>query len=213
MTGMNPLLGPTVGPEYPRFLPLSNAYSTVLRRFAFIAAHKLQLGTKALAEGVYAWVSGPTYETPAEGRMLRNAGADVVGMSTIPEVLAGKEEGLEVLVLSLVTNAVVIPDRYRSIKAEVEAEVRVSPTDDSASAAALTGRAAGGARGACGGGSDGVARRGAGDWQGEGGGDEEPRREDCRADRGRRRTEPLSRGRLRLTAANHAPRPPARCIM
>ena len=85
----------------------------------------MQLGDDALAEGVYAWVSGPTYETPAEGRMLRNAGADVVGMSTIPEVLAGKEEGLEVLVLSLVTNAVVIPDKYRSIKAEVEAEVRL----------------------------------------------------------------------------------------
>ena len=123
LTGMNPLLGPPVGPNYPRFLPLSTAYSATLRRLAFLAAHKLGLGLNALAEGVYAWVSGPTYETPAEGRMLRNAGADVVGMSTIPEVVAGKEEGLEVLVLSLVTNMVVIPDKYRSIREEVEAEV------------------------------------------------------------------------------------------
>lgn len=121
---MNPLLGPPVGPNYPRFLPLSSAYSPALRRLAFLAAHRLKLGLNALAEGVYAWVSGPTYETPAEGRMLRNSGADVVGMSTIPEVVAGEEEGLEVLVLSLVTNMVVIPNKYRSIKEEVEAEVR-----------------------------------------------------------------------------------------
>jgi purine-nucleoside phosphorylase len=68
MTGMNPLLGPPVDRDYPRFLPLSNAYSTSLRRLAFIAAHKLGLPEDALEEGVYAWVSGPTYETAAEGR-------------------------------------------------------------------------------------------------------------------------------------------------
>ncbi|PIL28920.1 hypothetical protein GSI_08967 [Ganoderma sinense ZZ0214-1] len=127
LTGMNPLLGPQIDSKYPRFLPLSSAYSVTLRRFAFLAAHKLQLGLNALTEGVYAWVSGPTYETPAEGRMLRNSGADVVGMSTIPEVVAGKEEGLDVLVLSLVTNKVVIPDQYRSIKEEVEAELAGNP--------------------------------------------------------------------------------------
>ena len=59
--------------------------------------------------------------------MLRAAGADVVGMSTIPEVVVAREEGLGVLVLSLVTNKVVIPERYRSVKEEVEAEVRLSP--------------------------------------------------------------------------------------
>ncbi|EIW53184.1 inosine guanosine and [Trametes versicolor FP-101664 SS1] len=127
LTGMNPLLGPPAGPNYPRFLPLSSAYSASLRRLAFLASHKLKLGLDALAEGVYAWVSGPTYETPAEGRMLRNAGADVVGMSTVPEVLVGKEEGLEVMVLSLVTNMVVIPQKYRSIKEEVEAELAGKP--------------------------------------------------------------------------------------
>lgn len=123
--GMNALFGPLLSPDHPRFLPLSDAYSAKLRRLAFLAAHDLALPDAALAEGTYAWVSGPTYETPAEGRFLRAAGADVVGMSTVPEVLAAREEGMEVLVLSLVTNAVVIPETYRSIKEEVKAEVRV----------------------------------------------------------------------------------------
>lgn len=120
---MNPLLGPQTSLDLPRFLPLSDAYSTTLRRLVFLAAHHLQLEDSALAEGTYAWVSGPTYETPAEGRFLRRVGADVVGMSTVPEVLAAREEGLEVMVLSLVTNFVVIPDTYRSIREEVAAEV------------------------------------------------------------------------------------------
>ncbi|GBE89952.1 Putative purine nucleoside [Sparassis crispa] len=124
MTGpLNALFGPLISPDHPRFLPLSDAYSPALRRLAFLAAHSLRLPESALTEGTYAWVSGPTYETPAEGRFLRAAGADVVGMSTVPEVLAAREEGVEVLVLSLVTNAVVIPDRYRSIKEEVRAEL------------------------------------------------------------------------------------------
>lgn len=78
-----------------------------------------------MQEGTYAWVGGPTYETPAEGRFLRDAGADVVGMSTVPEVVVAKDEGMEVLVLTLVTNFVVIPPSYWSIKEEVEAEVRI----------------------------------------------------------------------------------------
>lgn len=122
---MNPVLGPNV-PPYPRFLPMSNCYSRPLRKLVFKAAHKLQLEASALKEGTYAWVSGPTYETPAEGRFLRNAGADVVGMSTIPEVIVAREEGLELIILSLVTNFVVIPDGYRSVREEVEAEVRTT---------------------------------------------------------------------------------------
>jgi purine-nucleoside phosphorylase len=124
LTGMNPSFGPLISPEHPRFYPLGDAYSVRLRRLAFLAAHQLQFGRDALAEGTYAWVSGPAYETPAEGRFLRNAGAHVVGMSTIPEVIAAREEGLEIMVLSLVTNMVVIPEKYRSIRDEVEAEVR-----------------------------------------------------------------------------------------
>lgn len=123
LTGMSPSFGPLTSLEYPRFLPLSDAYSTRLRRFAFLAAHDLHFPDDALAEGVYAWVTGPAYETPVEGRFLRNAGAHVVGMSTIPEVVAAREEKLDVIVLSLVTNQVVIPDTYRSIKAEVKAEL------------------------------------------------------------------------------------------
>lgn len=120
---MNPLTGPLTSPNHARFVPLSDAYSPALRRLAFLAAHKLNLPDNTLEEGTYAWVSGPTYETPAEGRFLRSAGGDVVGMSTVPEVVVAREEGMEVLVLSLVTNAVIIPDGYRSIKEEVAAEV------------------------------------------------------------------------------------------
>ncbi|KAF8351958.1 hypothetical protein F5887DRAFT_933206 [Amanita rubescens] len=104
LSGRNPLIGPQV-------LSLTSAPTNCLWT------------TDALAEGTYAWVSGPTYETPAEGRFLRSVGADVVGMSTIPEVLAAREEGMNVLVLSLVTNFVVIPDKYRSMKEEVAAEL------------------------------------------------------------------------------------------
>ncbi|KAJ7725070.1 nucleoside phosphorylase domain-containing protein [Mycena metata] len=123
ISGMNPLLGPLTSPTYQRFIPLSDAYSPALRRLLFLAAHHLNLEPDALAEGTYAWVSGPTYETPAEGRFLRLAGADVVGMSTVPEVLAAREAGLNVMALSLVTNAVVIPEGYRSIREEVNAEL------------------------------------------------------------------------------------------
>ncbi|CAL1710267.1 unnamed protein product [Somion occarium] len=130
LTGyLNPLFGPLLSPEYPRFLPLSDAYSVRLRRLAFLAANELQLPDDALAEGVYAWVSGPTYETPAEGRFLRSIGADVVGMSTVPEAVAAREEGMEVMVLSLVTNPVIIPATYRSIKEEVKAELAGKPLD------------------------------------------------------------------------------------
>ncbi|KAK0223655.1 nucleoside phosphorylase domain-containing protein [Armillaria fumosa] len=123
LTGMNPLLGPLISSEYTRFLAVSDAYSASLRRLVFLASHQLYLNEDVLAEGVYAWVSGPTYESSAEGRFLRNAGADVVGMSTVPEVVAAKQEGLNVLALSLITNAVVIPDKYRSIKEEVKDEL------------------------------------------------------------------------------------------
>ena len=124
LTGpLNPLLGPLFSPSSTRFLPLSQAYSKLLRRLAFRASHDLSLPRTALAEGTYAWVSGPPYESPAEGRFLRKAGADVVGMSTVPEVVVARDEGVEVCVLSLVTNEVVIPEGYKSVREEVEAEV------------------------------------------------------------------------------------------
>ena len=126
LTGpLNALFGPQFSPDYPLFLPTSDAYSVKLRRLAFLAAHDLSLPESALEEGVYTWVSGPTYETPAEGRFLRSIGGDVVGMSTVPEVLAAREEGMEVMVLSLVTNGVEMPENARRIKEEVKAEVSI----------------------------------------------------------------------------------------
>ncbi|TRM68300.1 nucleoside phosphorylase domain-containing protein [Schizophyllum amplum] len=123
LAGMNPLLGPAQ-PPLARFVPLSDAYSPALRRLAFLAANDLGLPDEATAEGTYAWVSGPTYETPAEGRFLRAAGVDVVGMSTVPEVVAARQEGVpHVMAISLVTNPVIIPEGYRSIKEEVKQEL------------------------------------------------------------------------------------------
>ncbi len=72
---------PTVPEFNVRFVPLSTAYSFPLRKLAFRAAKELQFPDEWLAEGTYAYVSGPTYETAAEGRFLRSCGADVVGES------------------------------------------------------------------------------------------------------------------------------------
>ncbi|KZV95997.1 inosine guanosine and [Exidia glandulosa HHB12029] len=124
LTGFNPLLGPPTHPHpHPRFLPVSNAHSRALRRLAFLAAHRLDITASGsrLEEGTYAWVSGPTYETMAEGKFLRAAGGDVVGMSTIPEVVVARDEGMEVIVLSLVTNKVILeqPKGSLSVKEEL----------------------------------------------------------------------------------------------
>ncbi|CAG7853889.1 Putative purine nucleoside phosphorylase Short=PNP; AltName: Full=Inosine phosphorylase; AltName: Full=Inosine-guanosine phosphorylase [Serendipita indica DSM 11827] len=125
MTGLNPLYGPTsTSTHSPRFLPLSNAYSRTLRKYLFHASMQLNLPPETLVEGTYCWVTGPTYETAAEGRWLREIGGDVVGASTVPEVMAARDEGMDVLVLSLVTNAVVIPiGEKQGVKKEVEREL------------------------------------------------------------------------------------------
>lgn len=98
LTGRSPLAGPPPPDGYPgRFTDLSNLYSARLRALARDA-------DPALAEGVYAALPGPHYETPAEIRMLRTAGADLVGMSTALEAIAARHLGAEVLAISLVTN-------------------------------------------------------------------------------------------------------------
>jgi purine-nucleoside phosphorylase len=97
LTGFNPLRGPVYGPS-PRFPDMSEAYSARLRALAQQAADR------KLAEGVYAALPGPSYETPAEIRMLASMGADLVGMSTVPEVIVARSFGLEVLGISCVTN-------------------------------------------------------------------------------------------------------------
>jgi len=117
-------MGPVFTLNTPRFIPLSNVYSRTFRKLAFkayLTNPELSLAI-TLAEGTYAWVTGPTYESSVEGRFLSMAGADVVGASTVPEVLVAREEGMEVLVLSLVTNTVVTAPR-ESVRVEVEAEL------------------------------------------------------------------------------------------
>lgn len=126
LAGLNPLRGALARPTSRRFVPLSDAYSRPLRLAAFRAAHALDLPREALAEGTYAWVSGPTYETRGEAALLAGAGACVVGMSTVPEVVAARDEGMRVLVLSLVTNmvvGVVSGTGVRSIREELDTEM------------------------------------------------------------------------------------------
>jgi purine-nucleoside phosphorylase len=98
LMGRNPLVGPTAEGLGPRFPDMSSAYSPRLRALARDA------WPEPLAEGVYAGLLGPSYETPAEIRMLRGLGADMVGMSTVPEVIVAASLGLEVLGISCITN-------------------------------------------------------------------------------------------------------------
>ena len=110
LQGVNPLLGPNDERLGPRFPDMSEAYAKRLTALASEEARRLGL---QLCEGVYAAVSGPNYETPAEVRYLRSVGADVVGMSTVPEVLAANHMGMEVVAISCVTNmaAGVLPEK------------------------------------------------------------------------------------------------------
>lgn len=97
----SPLRGENLEKFGPRFPPLNDAYSPRLRALAHQAATQAGL---SLREGVYVATPGPMYETPAEIRAYRVLGADVVGMSTVPEVVAARHCGLEVLGISCVTN-------------------------------------------------------------------------------------------------------------
>jgi purine-nucleoside phosphorylase len=97
LQGQNPL----VGHEDPRFIDMTEAYSKSYRKMAVEAGKKLGID---LAEGVYVAVLGPSYETPAEIRFFRTIGADLVGMSTVPEVIAARQMGMKVLAISCVTN-------------------------------------------------------------------------------------------------------------
>ncbi len=102
LTGRNPLIGANDNGVGPRFPDLVDAWSPRLRNLMHDAADALDL---PLAEGVYAGLLGPNYETPAEVRMLRTLGADAVGMSTVLEAIAARWAGLELVGVSLVTNA------------------------------------------------------------------------------------------------------------
>jgi purine-nucleoside phosphorylase len=101
LQGQNPL----VGPEDPRlgfrFIDMTEAYARTYRRIAAESGKKLGL---EIREGIYAGLLGPSYETPAEIRYLRTIGADLVGMSTVPEVIVARQMGIKVLAISCVTN-------------------------------------------------------------------------------------------------------------
>jgi purine-nucleoside phosphorylase len=118
MTGFNPLMGSNDESLGERFPGMSGAYDRELRRVAKAAA---AADGVPLHEGVYAWLSGPNFETPAEIRMLRLLGADAVGMSTVPEVLVARHMGMRVLAMSGITNAAIsaIDSNMEATHAEV----------------------------------------------------------------------------------------------
>ncbi len=97
----NPLIGANEDRFGPRFPDMTHAYDSDFRRFAAEEGEKLGMH---LAEGVYLALSGPNYETPAEIHAFRSLGADLVGMSTVPEVIAARHSGIRVLGISCVTN-------------------------------------------------------------------------------------------------------------
>lgn len=102
LMGTNPLIGWSGPAGGTPFVPMRDAYDPGLRAAAYVAAASEDV---ALHDGVYAGLLGPSYETPAEVAYLKGLGADVVGMSTVPEVIAARALGLRVLGFSLVTNA------------------------------------------------------------------------------------------------------------
>jgi len=97
-SGLNPLIGE---PSEDRFVPMGGAYDPDLRAALHTAATAQEV---TLHEGVYAWYSGPSFETPAEIRAIRGMGADAVGMSTVPEVILGRFLGLRCAAISTITN-------------------------------------------------------------------------------------------------------------
>jgi len=119
MLGENPLRGPNLDQLGPRFPDMSAAYSNRLREIAISAARAEGIELK---QGVYIATLGPSYETPAEIRAFRTLGADLVGMSTVPEVIAANHAGMEVLGISCATNlaAGVNPDATLSHEEVIE---------------------------------------------------------------------------------------------
>jgi purine-nucleoside phosphorylase len=106
LAGVSPLLGPNDDELGPRFPDMSAPYDAGIIKKAMAAAKKQNL---QLRKGVYVMVTGPNLETRAEYRMLRNLGADVVGMSTVPEVIAARHLGMKVAAFSILTD-MCLPD-------------------------------------------------------------------------------------------------------
>ena len=100
LTGNNPLIGKNIDELGPRFPDMTNTYDQNLRDLAKNTANELF----EYKDGVYAWFTGPTYETPSEVKFAQSIGADLVGMSTVPEAIVARHSGVKVSAFSLVTN-------------------------------------------------------------------------------------------------------------
>jgi len=125
LMGINPLVGVNFENLGERFVDMSNTYSKDLKRIALDTAKDLNIN---LHKGVYVGVLGPSYETPAEIRMLKIIGGDAVGMSTIPEVIVARYAQMEVLGISCITNmAAGILEKPLSHKEVMETANRVKP--------------------------------------------------------------------------------------
>lgn len=114
LTGRNPLIGPNLDEFGPRFPDMSQVYDLDLIRLAKKKATEAKI---PLREGIYVGIVGPSLETPAETRFLRMIGADAVGMSTVPEVIAGVHCGLKIMVIVAITN-VNIPESMQKTSIE-----------------------------------------------------------------------------------------------
>ncbi|MCL4554205.1 MAG: purine-nucleoside phosphorylase [Actinobacteria bacterium] len=119
LTGSSPLRGPNAEKFGPRFPAMAHAYTPRLRALAHQVAAPLGIDMR---EGVYAGMRGPAFETPAEARMLRTLGADVVGMSVVPEVISAVHAGMDVLGIALVTNIAASDDAGHEGVLEVAAQ-------------------------------------------------------------------------------------------
>jgi len=126
LTGTSPLAGPNDDALGPRFPDMTRAYDPALREALADAAREAGV---PLREGVYAGLLGPTYETPAEVRMLRGLGAQAVGMSTVAEVIALRHMGVRVAALSCITNLAAGISPRPLDHAEVEATARARRDD------------------------------------------------------------------------------------
>ena len=125
LMGRNPLVGPNLSELGPRFPDMTQPYDPLLISIAKQEALKLRIELK---EGVYVGVLGPSLETPAETRFLRMIGADAVGMSTVPEVIAAVQCGIRVMAIAVITN-VNLPDcmEKTDISDVINTAVKASP--------------------------------------------------------------------------------------
>lgn len=129
IVGNNPLVGPNLEQFGTRFPAVSDAYTYALRKLAFKAAFDIGVPQDDIFEGVYAMLSGPTFETRIEARYVASIGADVVGMSTVPEVVVARHAGIKVLGISLITNSVVLA-KGKNAKLEVMRELGLTDEVD-----------------------------------------------------------------------------------